>query len=289
MRYKTAEAFRTALETRLGSMAAGSGPVLLRLRRIVAFERLLARIQAEGDSLWLLKGGFALQLRLGAKARTTRDVDLTADLNVFAGEASPQRLGEILAESASRNLDDHFVYRLSAGEALPIDAGPVRAYRFSVEAQLAKRRFESFHLDAGIGDPLVAPAVELSSAGYLDFAELPAVRFRAVSPQQHFAEKIHALTRPRGERENTRVHDLADLMLLLDLGLLGAQDVRKVITAIFSVYRKQPVPVEIADPPASWTPKYAAFATEMGLAQKDLAEAMTRLRRYWKELEWQNG
>lgn len=47
-----------------------------RLRRQVAFERLLVRLAADGDT-WILKGGLALELRLANQCRSTKDLDLT--------------------------------------------------------------------------------------------------------------------------------------------------------------------------------------------------------------------
>ena len=70
--YETAYAFRSALETRLRPIAQREGTDLQRLRRRIAFERLLARLFAHGDPPWLLKGGFALELRLRDRARATR-------------------------------------------------------------------------------------------------------------------------------------------------------------------------------------------------------------------------
>jgi hypothetical protein len=52
---------------------------LQRLRRQVAFDRFLARMFSKGPKAaypWLLKGGYAMELRMHA-ARTTKDIDLT--------------------------------------------------------------------------------------------------------------------------------------------------------------------------------------------------------------------
>jgi len=76
-RYGSAAAFRQALEERLRSRAEETGVALQRLRTRVAMDRLLARLFLVGDEPWLLKGGYALELRLYPKARTTRDIDLT--------------------------------------------------------------------------------------------------------------------------------------------------------------------------------------------------------------------
>lgn len=69
--YGGPQAFRTALEARLKNIAHGHGTDLQRLQRRVAFERLLARLFAQDDPPWLLKGGYALELRLADRARST--------------------------------------------------------------------------------------------------------------------------------------------------------------------------------------------------------------------------
>jgi len=76
VRYETAKAFRTALEQRLKNEAQATGIALIRLRKRVAFERFLARLATSESSGWVLKGAFALELRLGLRARTTKDIDL---------------------------------------------------------------------------------------------------------------------------------------------------------------------------------------------------------------------
>jgi hypothetical protein len=75
VKYHTSAAFRTALETRLKATQS-DGVGLARLRKRVVFERLLARLHAVAPDAWVLKGGFALELRLGAQARTTKDIDV---------------------------------------------------------------------------------------------------------------------------------------------------------------------------------------------------------------------
>jgi hypothetical protein len=68
MNYETATAFRRALESRLLAESNRTGTPLVRLRKLVVFDRFLARLVYAHPSRWLLKGGLALQLRLGAYA-----------------------------------------------------------------------------------------------------------------------------------------------------------------------------------------------------------------------------
>ena len=76
MRYASSAAFRQALETRLRTQSIETGMPLVRLRKLIAFDRLLARMVEAQPNAWVLKGGLALQVRFGQTARTTRDIDL---------------------------------------------------------------------------------------------------------------------------------------------------------------------------------------------------------------------
>jgi hypothetical protein len=73
-RGQTPAGFREQLLQRIRNDAARQRIDPRRLQQRVAFERLLARLAGTDD--WMLKGGFALQLRYGLLARPTRDVDL---------------------------------------------------------------------------------------------------------------------------------------------------------------------------------------------------------------------
>ena len=76
--YRTATAFRVALEERLRQQALESGAPLDRLRKEIAFQTLFARMTA-GDAAdgWVLKGAQVLLIRLDERARATKDADTT--------------------------------------------------------------------------------------------------------------------------------------------------------------------------------------------------------------------
>ncbi len=76
-RFATADAFRQAIEVRLRTEADRRELSVNELRLRFVMERLLARLFAEDHPPWLLKGGFAMDLRYRPKARTTRDIDLS--------------------------------------------------------------------------------------------------------------------------------------------------------------------------------------------------------------------
>ncbi len=65
MKYDTAEAFRADLDQRIRNEATTTKLPVMRLRKRVAFERFLARLAVAAPAgNWVLKGAFALELRL---------------------------------------------------------------------------------------------------------------------------------------------------------------------------------------------------------------------------------
>ena len=76
MKYTSGARFRRALEDRLRRQSLQAGVPLVRLRKMVAFDRFLARLLQSSPAEWVLKGGLALQLRLEEGARTTKDIEV---------------------------------------------------------------------------------------------------------------------------------------------------------------------------------------------------------------------
>ena len=265
-KYATAAAFRVALEERLKHLAQEENLELQRVRRQAAFDRLLCRLFARPDAPWLLKGGYAMELRLKT-ARTTRDIDLAMKrlpAPTSGWNANAAAVLESLREAGNLNLSDFFTFVF--GEAMQdLDAAPYGGARFPVDARLAGRTFAKFHLDVSTGDVLREPYESLSGRDWLGFAGIASTYFAAVSPEEQFAEKLHAYTLPRAARENTRVKDLVDLVLLIERTQLDANRLPKSIRETFQRRKTHAVPPVLAPPPPSWTKSFAAMATECGL------------------------
>jgi predicted nucleotidyltransferase component of viral defense system len=284
MRYRTDKDFRRALEERLRQRAEKDGQPILRLRKRVVFERCIVRLQQSSKSPWVLKGGFALELRLGNMARMTNDMDLTVDLGLFDAEStSLSRLSARLREDLQKESEDKFIFILAEGKReLPIQGG--KTFRFTVEARLDGRMFEAIKVDVGIGDPLIPPIEEIETSDLLFFADIPIAKIRATSPAQHFAEKVHALTRPFDDRINTRVKDLADIMLLFNRGLPDPPIVKRCVQEVFSARATHATPSKIGDPPLTWASSYSAMAKDLKLNETTLDDATVRLNNYWKTI-----
>jgi hypothetical protein len=270
-KYATAAAFRRALEDRLQDIAGKEVVDLQRLRRQVAFDRLLARLfQAARPSAlpWVLKGGYAMELRIKA-ARTTKDIDLTMR-SVFSSAAKKDdkknlAVLEKLQEAAAFGSDDFFVYTI--GEPIAdLDAAPYGGARFPVEARVDGRVFVGFHLDVGIGDAVMEPLEVIEGRDWLLFARIASPSLYMIPREQQFAEKLHAYTLPRDGAVNTRVRDLVDMVLLIQSGKLSRNKVTLAIRVTFKRRKTHTLPDSLPLAPAEWQKPYEALAQECGLS-----------------------
>lgn len=257
-------AFRQALESRLMNVSRTEKVDLQRLRRQVAFDRFLCRLFHAPAVPWALKGGYAMELRL-ATSRTTRDIDLTFRQRLAGGEkARNRRIMEMIQEAAAIDLGDCFVFLV--GEPLrELDGAPYGGERFPVEARMDGRLFIRFHLDVGVGDVVLEPMEIVHGRDWLQFAGIPEVAFPVIPCEQHFAEKYHAYTRPRGERENSRVRDLVDMLLLIHDGRLDRARTREALRRTFERCGTHSIPAAVPPPPASWVEAFNALAKTCGL------------------------
>src|SRR5438309_4902049 len=118
-------AFRAAIDTRLRVHAhAVSAPVMV-VRRQAALERLIARLTAVAPGRWALKGGLALDTRLGSRARSSMDTDIDHRDGAEAAR-------EDLARAAAEDLGDHFAFVISCRRDLR-EAGISLAERYRLD------------------------------------------------------------------------------------------------------------------------------------------------------------
>jgi len=262
MNYATGRAFRQALERRLQQQSLQAATPLVRLRKLVAFDRFLARLARAQPETWILKGGLALQLRLAEKARLTKDVDLL--LSQPLAEALT-----LLRRAASVDLGDWFAFEIAEATPAP-EHTQATARRFPVHSLLDGRTFEDFHVDVAVGDPVVDAADMLVLPPVLAFAGLEATAFPAYPLTQHIAEKVHAYTQPHPSGERTRVRDLVDLLLIASHGTLDSTSLHEAMAATFSSRRTHSIPDLLPQPPEGWRVPFRELAREVGLTWTDL-------------------
>jgi predicted nucleotidyltransferase component of viral defense system len=214
-----------ALERRLQARADETGVGLDRLRRRVLLERIIARLVAAEPGLWVLKGGMALEVRLRDAARLTKDIDLG-----LRDSADAADLHERLIEALTADPDgDGFLITPGPPTPLREDGGGHLTWRVPVSAQLAGKRFGETQLDVSPRSHELGLTDRLQVPNSLDFAGIPAPMIEVVDVHRHAAEKLHALCRDFGDRENSRVRDLVDLVILIEHDQL---DPAKVATSV---------------------------------------------------------
>lgn len=274
--YADGGAFRQALEARLRRVSDEGRVPLNTLRQKVVMERLLARLFVSADPGWRLKGGYAMELRLANRARTTRDLDLAATST--DSKDAHAALWERLQDASARDLGDFLVFAVAAGEPLAED-GP-GGFRFPVQATLGGRPYAGFHVDVGLDAEPGGAAEAIVCDDHMGFAGVAPARELVVPRERQFSEKLHAYTRPWGDRVNTRTKDLVDLLLLIELGLAG-EPLRAALREVFGRDGSHPPPEALPAPPAEWAEDYGSLARQTGLADRTLDEGFARLKAFW--------
>ena len=175
MRYSTAAAFRDALEHRLNTWATERQIAVNVLRKQVAIDRFLARLTVAAPGRWVVKGAYAIDLRLGSRGRATRDVDLERSDDVEAALHD-------MRDASSADVGDFFRFVVERSrQRVPREHD--RAVRFHVAADLAGRRFDNFTVDVAFGELLVDAPDLLAFAG-IPRSAFPPSRSNSRSPRR---------------------------------------------------------------------------------------------------------
>ena len=277
MRYASAAGFRRALEDRLRVRAQETGEALMRLRKGIAFQRLLARLLVIAPDSWILKGGLALDFRLadrdGPQPRATKDMDLARADGVEAADADFRAVLGV-------DLDDFFEFaieRIEVPEEEDKTAGGA-SLRYRVTASLASRTFEQVLVDVGLAPPLVKPEL-VEAPDLLGFAGVAPVRVLVLPTSWHIAEKVHAYTRRYGSNEapSSRPKDLIDIVLFAVHEDFVAGELRRAVRETFVTRDTHPRPAVLPAPPEEWAKPYAELADQVGL-DRSLEDGYDRAR-----------
>jgi len=275
----TAAAMRAALEARIVSQAANGGLDAGRLRRRLVFQRVVRRL--DGDDRWVLKGGYLLEARLAAGARTTRDLDLASGVaNDLDG------LRDAFDEALTRDPDgDFFRFTTTKNTRLDVDQAGQGGWRFSVQASMAGRIFDQVRVDivervteTDDGTEVIELASPITGVSFT-----PA-RVFAVDVAQHAAEKFHALCRIySADRPNTRVKDLVDVVLLAEAGLLPDQRLGDRLRVVFASRDHLDPPPTLPTPPSSWERDYLSLVVELPVTTDSVGAAMEVAQQLYRQ------
>lgn len=244
-----------------------------RIHLVVAIDRLLARLLVTAPpASWVVKGGFANQLRRPADARFTEDIDLRIASTI---DAAPT----LIADAFGEDLKDLFSYELTAAPA-ELQGPPGGGLRFVTMARIAGQQLVTFKIDISASDVIIGNLEQHLSDPVLAAIGYPRSRFPVYPVAQSIAEKIHALTLPR-DQENTRARDLVDLVWFAERFTIQSTDVIDAAIATFAVRADHPWPPTIAAAPTSWAKPYAKLRREVGLMPETLDDATAFVTRFF--------
>jgi hypothetical protein len=281
MTYDSARALRTALEYRLLATSRETGVALDRLRRRVLFERIVTRLQAAEPGLWVLKGGMALEVRLSDAARSTKDIDVGLRETVAdAADLHDRLIGSLSADPVG----DRFVVEVGEPQQLRGDGSGHVTWRVVAAATLADKPFGAIQLDVSPRAHELYQTDLLPLPNSLDFAGIPTIEVEIVDVHRHAAEKFHAMTRDYGDRENSRVRDLLDLVILIEHEMLTPSVVAIAARAVWAERNAADPPRELPPFPSSWPERYERLAEEYDVAAQNFPKAVALVRGLWPEM-----
>ena len=282
-KYKTPKALLDALNHRLRATAMVEGVEANRLRRQVAFDRLLARIFQIQQSAWLLKGGYAMELRT-QNSRATKDIDLAlfeSDLHRLVEKEQSDAIHKLLIQAASVDLDDYFTFEIGRAKR-ELFSPPYGGARYSVNAIVSNKSFVRFNIDIGLGDP-TTESENLQSRNWLDFAGINCPVFPAISADQQFSDKLYVYTIPRLGVPSSRAKDLVDMVLLIQSGKLKMDKLRLTLVSTFACYKTHTLPATLLQPPSEWTDNFSQLANECKL-EISLDQAFALVKKFYEKI-----
>lgn len=236
----------------------------LRVASMMLAGALRRAVDDDGAVVFVTRGGVAMELRAGEKARATGDVDL-----VLRGD--PESLLEHLDASLA---DDYEGFSFERNEPQPLELRPY-VHRTRVKVAFRTKPFmtlvvEVAPVEAGGDEIEEIAAHDLSTIGLEGPDVIPVLAVR-----WQIAQKLHAVTEPplRPGGENSRYWDLIDLQLLQALTGENLALVKDACQRIFAARGQQSWPPYITTYP-DWSDRYSTMASSLDIPVTDLNEAV---------------
>ena len=268
-RYDTPPRNRRALEQRLRNVIADT-QLQQRARRQLGNVALAATLMRQArdehdEPVFLIKGGVAVELLLGLRARATKDLDATARLT---GDEIGPRLRAALAHGW-----EGFTFRLTGLEQVR----DTTALRGDVKVSYQGDPWSTVQLEVSPAEGTAGHQIHWTNNTFINPerlglrspGELPLVTIAYL-----IAQKLHACTdHTDPERPNDRYRDLIDLILVDRL--VHTEDdasVREVCVEIFRLRAKHAWPPRITVPP-EWRGGYRSLAHQLGFEPGDVDQA----------------
>jgi hypothetical protein len=260
------------LERLVAHYARQAGVAPGRVRRWISVMVLLGALDRsrESDPLFLLKGGVAMELRVGGGARATKDVDL-----VFLGD--PERL----AEALDQDLEPYSVFSFERQELEGRGEGLFD--RVDVKLLFRGRSWGTLTLEVASPDSQATDSEHVEAIPIDEFGIEGPRMIRCLSLRYQVAQKLHAVTQRFEKGENDRFRDLIDLIICRDL-ILDLDDVREACLDTFDARALHAWPPELKVPDG-WAEPYSALAREMDFPVDDVEDAAAQVGEFIGEID----
>ncbi|GAA4283389.1 hypothetical protein GCM10022261_09200 [Brevibacterium daeguense] len=256
--YSSGRAIWSAATDRAKNISKKTGaPVNEILRRFI-YERLLARVFLQSNNEWVLKGGTAVLARV-QDARTTKDIDLLAELNDLDAAV------DALRRAVETDLGDHFrfviakVERTLNGQGQPGVAG----CSITFDPYVGTKKHSTVKVDLVVGSIMTAdPEERVDTAIKMPGIRPPKLKLYPVA--DHIADKLCAIQAKYGQasgRESGRAKDLVDLVVFARTSSIEAQDLQAAIVAEWK-FRGLPAEPQFA-PPEVWRQQFGLLARKV--------------------------
>ncbi len=267
------------LEVRLRNIVKAdpdlSEDVFSRLRREIAsiiLGQVLARVvDGEGKPIFLIKGGVAMSLRLGLRARATKDFDVACRIDK----------AEALERLRDELVDGWGPFRLAFAQEQPKEIRDTGAWRIDVKEGMNGAPFSTVQLEIAEAEGEAGQQFDLESSRLLELDRLgfeAPERVPLVTIAYLVAQKLHACTdHSTLDRVNDRFRDLIDLQLV-EHALDDPETLRSTAAAcreIFTLRGKHDWPPSIKVV-AGWEEGYRKMAQDMKFEPDDVNEAARR-------------
>ena len=236
----------------------------LRVASMMLAGALRRAVDDDGAVVFVTRGGVAMELRAGEKARVTGDVDL-----VLRGDPE-----SMLAHLDASLAEDYEEFSFERNEPQLLELRP-HVRRTRVKVAFRTKPFmtlvvEIAPVEAGGDEIEEIAAHDLSTIGLdgPDIIPVLAIRWQ-------IAQKLHAVTEPplRPGGENPRYWDLIDLQLLQALAGANLAPVKDACQRIFAARGRQSWPPQITTYP-DWGDRYTSMASSLDMPITDLNEAV---------------
>lgn len=254
------------LFSRINAYAHEQGLTPARLQQRVKSELLFTLLDRAREAgiipIYIAKGGMAIELRFGVRARASGDVDIGI---VSEGE----ELLMVFDRALALGLDD---FTFTRGTTLYL--ANAQAHRIQVRIQYKGRAFGTLDVDLNAAN--YETPVTFETASVLTVLGLPGpLRVPLLDPYIQIAHKLHGATEPdRPDYVNRRHRDVLDVLIMWsDPSLeLSLPRLRATVIAEFARRPHHKVWPPIFAIPVAWRAELAREAREAGFEIQDPEE-----------------